>query len=114
MSLLPIDPAAWLSAIVASSSDAIISKDLHGRIYSWNPAAERMFGWTADEAIGQSIEIITPAGRAAEEDYVLFRVSQWLGIEHFETVRLRKDGALIEIYLTVPPILGPDGTIVAP
>jgi PAS domain S-box-containing protein len=112
MSLPPLDPAAWLQAIVASSTDAIISKNLNGRIYSWNPAAERMFGWTADEAVGQSIEIIIPPGRASEEDYVLLRVSQGLGVQDFETMRRRKDGSLIDISLTVSPILGADGTIV--
>ena len=112
MSLPPVDPAAWFSAIIASSNDAIISKDLRGRITSWNVAAEQMFGWTADEAIGQSIDILIPANRKAEEEYILSRVSQGLGVDHFETVRRRKDGSLIHISLTVSPILGSDGTVI--
>jgi PAS domain S-box-containing protein len=68
-----------------------------------------MFGWTAAEAIGQSIDIIIPADRHGEEDYVLSRLSKGLGIDHFETLRRRKDGSLIDISLTVSPILAADG-----
>jgi PAS domain S-box-containing protein len=112
MSLPPIEPAAWLSAIIASSSDAIISTDLNARITSWNRAAERMFGWTAAEAIGQSIDIIIPGNRKAEEAYLLSQVSKGLSVEHFETLRRRQDGSLIDISLTVSPILGPGNTVI--
>ena len=104
--------AARLAAIVASSDDAIVSKDLNGRIMSWNAAAERMFGWTADEAIGKHITLIIPQDRLAEEDFVLSRIRQGGIVDHFETVRQRKDGSPIHISVTISPIHGPDGTVV--
>ncbi len=112
MTLRPEDSAARLAAIVASSDDAIVSKDLNGRIMSWNAAAERMFGWTAEEAIGKSITIIIPADRLDEENYVLSRIRQGFVVDHFETVRQRKDGSTIQISVTISPIHGPDGTVV--
>src|SRR5215831_12228529 len=95
---------ARLAAIVASSDDAIISKDLNGVITSWNRAAEEMFGYTADEAVGQNIYLIIPEDRRSEEDYVLGRIRAGHGIEHYETVRRRKDGTLVDVSLTVSPI----------
>lgn len=103
---------ARLAAIVASSDDAIISKDLTGIVTSWNAAAERMFGYTATEAVGRSITLIIPEERLGEEDFVLSRVRAGLGIEHFETVRRRKDGTLIDVSITVSPIRAADGTII--
>ena len=105
-------PAARLAAIVESSDDAIISKDLNGYVTSWNAAAERMFGYTAGEIIGRHITTIIPAARRAEEDYVLSRIRAGIRIEHFETVRCRNDGTLIEVSLTVSPIRADDGTII--
>jgi PAS domain S-box-containing protein len=98
------DFEARLAAIVASSDDAIISKDLNGIVTSWNAAAERMFGYTADEVIGRSITIIIPAARVDEEVLVLSKIRAGLPVEHFETVRQHKDGHLIDISLTVSPI----------
>ena len=95
---------ARLAAIVASSEDAIVSKDLNGIITSWNRAAELMFGYTADEAVGKSIFLIIPDDRRGEEDFVLGRVRAGLGVDHYETVRRRKDGSLVDISLTVSPI----------
>jgi len=104
--------ARRLAAIVMSSDDAIVSKDLNGIVTSWNPAAERLFGYTADEIIGRSITMIIPPERLGEEDDVLARVRAGLGVDHFETVRRRKDGADVEISLTVSPIRNAAGTIV--
>ncbi len=112
MLLRPDESAARLAAIVASSDDAIVSKDLNGVIMSWNAAAERMFGWTAAEAVGKPITIIIPKERLAEEDYVLSRIRQGLMVDHFETVRQRKDGSMIPISVTISPIHAPDGTVV--
>jgi PAS domain S-box-containing protein len=106
------ESASRLAAIVASSDDAIVSKDLNGVIMSWNAAAERMFGWTAEEAIGKSITIIIPRDRIAEEDFVLSRIRQGLIVDHFETVRQRKDGSTLQISVTISPIHAPDGTVV--
>jgi PAS domain S-box-containing protein len=106
------DSEARLAAIVASSDDAIISKDLTGRITSWNAAAERMFGYTAAEAIGQSITIVIPKERLNEEVEVLSRIRQGLSVDHFETVRRHKDGHAIDISLTVSPIRTSDGEII--
>jgi PAS domain S-box-containing protein len=108
----PIAADAYLAAIIASSDDAIISKDLNGVVTSWNPAAERMFGFTADDMIGTSITRIIPHERLSEEDYVLTRVRAGLRVDHFETVRQRKDGSPIEISLTVSPIRTDSGTVV--
>lgn len=104
--------ARHLAAVVGSSDDAIISKDLDGTILSWNAAAERIFGFTADEAIGQSIRLIIPADRQAEEDDVLRRVRRGEAIEHFETIRRRKDGAMVAISLTVSPIRALTGEVI--
>jgi PAS domain S-box-containing protein len=101
-----------LAAIIMSSDDAIVSKDLNGIVTSWNPAAERLFGYTADEMIGRSIKTIIPAERMSEEDEVLSRVREGVGVDHFETVRRRKDGSTVEISLTVSPIRNARGTIV--
>jgi PAS domain S-box-containing protein len=103
---------ARLAAIVASSDDAIVGKDLNGRITSWNAAAERMFGYTAAEAIGQPITIVIPKDRLNEEVEVLSRIRQGLSVDHFETVRQHKDGHQIDISLTVSPILTADGEII--
>src|ERR671926_1506094 len=88
-----------LAKIVDSSDDAIVSKDLNGIILSWNAAAERMFGYTAAEAIGQSIRIIIPDVRQSEEDFVLSEIRAGRSVRHYETVRQRKDGSLIPISL---------------
>jgi PAS domain S-box-containing protein len=104
--------ALRLGAIVASSDDAIVGKDLDGIITSWNQGAERIFGYTASEAIGQSIRIIIPADRQSEEDEVLRRVRSGEYIEHFETVRRRKDGTYVDISLSVSPIKTPSGRII--
>jgi PAS domain S-box-containing protein len=104
--------ALRLAAIVDSSDDAIVSKDLNGTIKSWNKAAERMFGFTAEEAIGKSIRMVIPADRQAEEDEVLRRIRQGLSVEHFETIRQRKDGTQFPISLTVSPIRDKKGHLI--
>src|SRR4030095_4498905 len=93
-----------LARIIESSEDAIVSKDLNGVIRSWNRAAERIFGYTAEEAIGRSIRMIIPADRQAEEDEVLRRIGRGEEVEHFDTVRQRRDGTLVHISLTLSPI----------
>jgi PAS domain S-box-containing protein len=101
-----------LARVVESSDDAIVSKDLNGVIQSWNLAAERMFGYTAEEAIGRSIRMIIPADRQAEEDMVLGHIRAGKAITHFETIRQRKDGTPIPISLTVSPIYNDDGEVI--
>jgi PAS domain S-box-containing protein len=101
-----------LAAIVASSDDAIVGKDINGVITSWNQAAERMFGYPATEAIGRHITMIIPPNRYREEDAVLARIRSGQSVDHFETVRVRKDGRLIEVSITVSPIRGADGAVV--
>jgi len=102
---------ARLAAVVDSSDDAIVSKTLEGIITSWNRAAERLFGFSAAEAVGQSIYIIIPADRRAEEEMVLGRIRAGQTVDHFETVRRRKDGTLVEISLTVSPIKDSRGRV---
>src|SRR4051794_30881822 len=88
-----------LAAIVESSDDAIVSKDLDGTVRSWNGAATRMFGYTAAEIVGKSIRLIIPSDRQAEEEYVLRRIGRGEIVDHFETVRRRKDGTLVPVSL---------------
>lgn len=106
------ETSAKLAAIVESSDDAIISKDLTGTITSWNAGAERLFGYTPQEAIGQFITMLMPPERVDEEPGILNRIRQGLSIEHYETVRRRKDGTLLDISLTVSPIVDRKGCIV--
>jgi PAS domain S-box-containing protein len=106
------DDDAFMAAIVESSDDAIVSKDLDGIVTSWNPAAERIFGYTAAEMIGQSIRKIIPANRQQEEDEVLSRLKRAEHIKHYETIRRRKDGTEIPVSLTVSPIRDGTGAVV--
>ena len=101
-----------LAAIVESSDDAIISKDLNSIIMSWNAAATRLFGYSPQEAIGQSITILMPPERVNEEPEILERIRRGERIEHYETVRRRKDGSLVEIAITVSPLTNERGTVV--
>jgi PAS domain S-box-containing protein len=103
---------ARLAAIVESSDDAIVSKDLNGVIRTWNAGAERLFGYTAAEAVGQPITIIIPPERLDEEPEILRRIRRGERVEHFDTVRRRKDGTAIDISLTISPIVDRRGTIV--
>jgi PAS domain S-box-containing protein len=106
------DNTSLLSAIVDSCDDAIVSKTLEGIITSWNLAAERMFGYSAKEAVGQSIRMIIPPERQTEEDFILGRIRSGEKVDHFETIRLTKDGRRLDISLTVSPVRDSDGTIV--
>jgi PAS domain S-box-containing protein len=102
----------WLSALIDSADDAIVSKTLEGIITSWNAGAQRVFGYTADEVIGKSITILIPKDHEDEEPAILARLRAGERIEHYETIRVRKDGRLINISLTVSPIIGPNGEII--
>lgn len=100
------------SAIIGSSNDAIISKDFDGKILSWNDAAERIFGYTEQEAIGQSILMLLPPDRMHEEAEIIAQIRKGMPIKHFETERLRKDGSLLNVSLTISPVTKPDGTVI--
>ena len=102
----------WLASIVDFSDDAIVSKNLDGVITSWNRGAERVFGYAAEEAIGQPITIVIPKDRHDEERTILTRIRRGERIDHFETVRQRKDGSLIVVSLTVSPVKNANGEIV--
>jgi PAS domain S-box-containing protein len=101
-----------LASIVESSDDAIVSKDLNGIITSWNRGAERVFGFTAEEAIGQPITVVIPQDRHDEERDILTRIRRGERIEHFETVRQRKHGSTIVVSLTISPVKNAEGKIV--
>jgi PAS domain S-box-containing protein len=101
-----------LAAIVESSDDAIISKDLNGIITSWNQGAQRLFGYTEDEIIGQPVTTLMPPDRVNEEPGILERIRSGERIEHYETIRRAKDGRLLNISLTVSPIVDAQGRIV--
>jgi PAS domain S-box-containing protein len=102
----------WLASIVESSDDAIVSKNLDGIITSWNRGAVRVFGYTAEEAIGQPITIVIPQDRHDEERAILTRIRRGERIDHFETVRQRRHGSLIIVSLTVSPVRDAEGKIV--
>jgi PAS domain S-box-containing protein len=104
--------ALLLSAIVDSSDDAIISKDLSGVITSWNKSAERMFGYTAAETVGQPVTMLIPTDRLNEEPNILSRLRRGERVDHFETIRRRKDGSLLDISLTISPVKDARGIII--
>ena len=101
-----------LAAIVASSDDAIISKNLDGIITSWNQGAERIFRYTPEEAIGQHISLIIPPERHSEESDILNRLRQGQRVDHFHTVRKRKDGSLLDVSLTISPVRDSSGRVI--
>lgn len=102
-----------LAAIVEGSDDAIIRKNLDGIIETWNAGAERIFGYTADEVIGKPVTILMPSDRVDEEPGILARLRQGERVDHYETVRQRKDGSLIDMAITISPIRDGDGNVVA-
>jgi PAS domain S-box-containing protein len=104
--------AAQLRDIVESSEDAIISKDVNGIICSWNHGAERLFGYSKEESIGQPISLVVPEDRLREEAGILARIGEGLPVKHFETMRCRKDGRLIHVSLTISPVRDAGGRIV--
>lgn len=110
----PRAPSAdsWLAAIIESSGDAIVSKTLDGIITSWNRGAEYLFGFVAKEAIGKPITIVIPDDRLHEETMILERIRRGEPVEHYETVRRRKDGSTVDISLTVSPVRDSSGSVV--
>jgi PAS domain S-box-containing protein len=102
----------YVSAVVESSDDAIITKNLDGIITSWNKAAERVFGYRAEEAVGKSVTILIPLDRHDEEPTILERIRRGERIDHYETLRQRKDGSLIDISITVSPVKNAQGKII--
>jgi PAS domain S-box-containing protein len=106
------EKSAKLAAIIDSSDDAIISKTLESVITSWNDSAERMFGYKADEIIGETIYKLIPPDRREEEPRILARLKSGERVEHFETKRLRKDGRLIDVSLSISPVKDPQGNII--
>src|SRR6476660_6563458 len=108
----PEQASYWLTALIDSADDAIISKTLEGVITSWNAGAQRIFGYTADEVIGKPVTILIPEDHIDEEPTILARLRAGKRIEHYETIRVAKDGKLLDVSLTVSPIKGPNGEIV--
>jgi PAS domain S-box-containing protein len=106
------DKLRHFAAIVESSDDAIVSKDLNSVIQSWNRGAEQVFGYTADEAIGQNMALIFPADRLEEENDILNRIRRGDRVEHFETIRRHKSGRLLDVSLTISPLKDASGTII--
>jgi PAS domain S-box-containing protein len=104
--------ALLLAAIVESSTDAVIGKDLNSIITSWNGAAERMFGYSAGEMVGRPITLIIPPSHQNEEEQILSKIKRGERVEHFETQRLRKDGGLVDISVTVSPIKDSHGRVI--
>lgn len=103
---------ALLGAIVNGSEDAIVSKNLDSIITSWNPSAERLFGYTAEEAIGRSVTMLFPQDRLNEEDHILAKIKNGEKVEHLETVRVHKDGSTVDVSLTISPVKNSSGEVV--
>jgi len=112
LSVAEMDSRAHLAAIVESSDDAIISKNLDGIIQSWNKGAEKIFGYTAAETIGKPVTMLMPPNKVDEEPKILAQIRRGQIVDHYETVRQRKDGTLIDISLTVSPIFDARGNII--
>jgi PAS domain S-box-containing protein len=110
--LFATNPEAWLAAIVESSDDAVVGKTLDSIIRSWNAGATRVFGYSAAEAIGQPVYLIIPPERHQEEPRIIEQLMRGERIDHFETVRLRKDGTEIEVSISVSPIRDESGQII--
>ena len=106
------EASARLAAIVQSSDDAIISKDLNGIINSWNPAAEKIFGYKAEEAIGRHITLIIPPELRSDEDMILGKIRRGEKVDHFETVRVTKTGEKLEVSITVSPLKDQSGRVI--
>jgi PAS domain S-box-containing protein len=106
------DAALRLAAIVESSGDAIVGKDLDGIITSWNAGAERIFGYAAEEVIGKPITILIPPDYQKEEEAIIERIRRGQRVEHFETVRLQKHGSLIDLSMTISPVKNSQGKII--
>ncbi|MFN2587301.1 MAG: PAS domain-containing protein [Actinomycetota bacterium] len=109
--LPPLDESEFFSAIVKSSDDAILSKTLDGTITSWNSGAANMYGYSADEAIGRNIRILVPPDRPGEIDEILARIRRGEKVEHFETVRRRKDGKALNVSVTISPLRDATGAV---
>jgi hypothetical protein len=108
----PPDESVFFSAIVRSSDDAILSKTLDGTITSWNEGAARMYGYTPEEAIGSNIRMLVPPDRTGEVDEILARIRRGEKVEHFETIRHRKDGSALSVSVSISPLQDASGTIV--
>lgn len=106
-----LEPEAWLAAIIESSNDAILSRTLDGLITSWNGAAQRMFGFSAQEVIGQPMTVFIPDDRLWEEDEILDKIRRGIRIENFETTRRRRDGSWVDVSVTVSPVRDSAGVI---
>lgn len=105
-------PSGWLAALIDGQDDSIVSKNLNGIIQSWNGGATRLFGYSADEAIGKSIAILVPEDRLVEEAATLTQIRHGKPVARFETKRRRKDGSLVDISLTISPIRNAEGVVV--
>ncbi len=103
---------ARLASIIDSSEDAIISKSLDGTITSWNKGAERIYGYTSEEMVGKNISVLAPKDRPDEIPHILERIRRGESVEHFESVRVAKDGRRLDVFISVSPIRQPDGEIV--
>ena len=105
----PEDAGLWLAALVNSSDDAIISKTLDGVITSWNYAAQRIYGYSAEDVLGKSISLLIPQDRLGEYNEIMRRLRHGERIDHLETVRVRRNGSRIDVSVTISPIVDAHG-----
>ena len=108
----PAEKMAMLAAIIDSSDDAIVSKNLNGIITSWNKGAENIFGFSEQEAIGEHISLIIPQERLSEEEMIINKLKRGEKIDHFETIRRTRSGKLLDISLSISPIRNDSGQVI--
>ena len=106
------DTSTRLFAMVQSADDAIIGKTITGIVQTWNPGAERLYGYSAADMIGREMTILLPSDRGDEELFILERIARGERVDHFDTVRRRKDGRLINVSIAISPIMGRNGSII--
>ena len=106
------DNALRLAAMVQSADDAIIGKTIRGIVLTWNPGAKRLYGYTSEDMVGRDMTILLPPDRPDEEAFILSRIERGERVEHFDTVRLRKDGRLINVSIAISPIMDRNGSVI--
>ena len=106
------DATLRLAAMVQSADDAIIGKTIHGIVRTWNPGAERLYGYSVDDMVGRDMTILLPPDRSDEEAFILDRIARGERVDHFDTVRRRKDGRLVSVSIAISPVIGIDGSVI--
>jgi PAS domain S-box-containing protein len=106
------DNAMRLAAMIQSADDAIVGKTIRGIVQTWNPGAQRLYGYSSEDMVDRDMTILLPPDRSDEEAFILDRIARGERVEHFDTVRRRKDGRLINVSVAISPIMGRNGSVI--